>query len=115
MNLIGYDVLINYFTNLSQKYFKEADKREDRYDNYSLGKATAYREVVHILTKLKNKGDFTPMSKELDLFDKIYEAYEACIAKHLVSMEDYVNMKDIVSKDEVSDEKEVSIAENEKI
>ena len=45
------------------------------------------------------------MNKELDLFDKIYEAYEACIAKHLASMEDYVNAKDIVSKDEVSDKK----------
>jgi len=53
------------------------------------------------------------MNKELDLFDKIYEAYEACIAKHLASKEDYVNTKDIVSKDEVLDEKEVSITENE--
>lgn len=54
------------------------------------------------------------MNKELyDLFDEIYEAYEACMAKHLASMEDYVNAKDIVSKDEVLDEKEVSITENE--
>lgn len=56
------------------------------------------------------------MNKELyDLFDEIYEAYEACIARHLASTENYVNAEDIVSKDEVSDEKEVSITENEKI
>lgn len=52
------------------------------------------------------------MNKELyDLFDKIYEAYEACIARHLASLEDYANAKDIVSKDE----KEVSITENERL
>jgi len=51
--MVDYDGLINYFTDLLQKYSKEASRREVRFATYCLGKAAAYREVVYILTKLK--------------------------------------------------------------
>ena len=54
MDLINYDVLINHFADLVQKCLKESDRWEGRYDNYALGKAAAYLDIVNTLTELKN-------------------------------------------------------------
>ena len=45
------------------------------------------------------------MNKELyDLFDEIYEAYEACIARHLVPIEDFIDARKDILTGEVLDE-----------
>ena len=50
------DGLINHFTDLLQEYSKEANRWEDRYDNYALGKVAAYLDIVTTLIELKNEG-----------------------------------------------------------
>lgn len=45
------------------------------------------------------------MNKELyDLFDKMYGAYEACIARHLASREEFIDARKDVLTGEVLDE-----------
>ena len=45
------------------------------------------------------------MNKELyDLFDKMYEAYEACIARHLASREEFIDAKDILTGEVLDEE-----------
>lgn len=63
MNLIDYDGLINHFTDLVQKYSKEANRREDRYDNQALGKVAAYLDIVTTLIELKNEEKELPHEK----------------------------------------------------
>jgi hypothetical protein len=60
MNLVDYDGLINHFIDLLQKYSKEANRWEDRYDNYALGKAAAYLDIVTTLIELKNEVEDLP-------------------------------------------------------